>query len=99
MAAARDEGSSEASYQPAAHGPAALLPEPPGPRDTAETGTDDDYRHKKRRGKSIFDIFRLRPWFDGGGRRVAPGPFCSPGYKPRSPSRYSGSVQALPFAS
>ncbi len=55
MAAARDEGSSESAYQ---------APPPTQPRfsephrpEYRRDWDDDDYRHKKRRGKSIFDIF------------------------------------------
>jgi Zn-finger nucleic acid-binding protein len=57
MAAAREEGSSETSMKP---------PQPAQPvqprysepyRPDYRRYDDDDYRHKKRRGKSIFDIF------------------------------------------
>ena len=57
MAAAREEGSSGSSLQP---------PQPAQPAQPRYTESyrpdyrrydDDDYRHKKRRGKSIFDIF------------------------------------------
>ena len=57
MAAAREEGSSDSSMQP---------PQPAQPvqprysepyRPDYRRYDDDDYRHKKRRGKSIFDIF------------------------------------------
>ena len=54
MAAARDEGSSEAAFQPAQ--PAQPRYSEPY-RPETRSWDEDDYRHKKRRGKSIFDIF------------------------------------------
>ncbi len=64
MAAARDEGSADSSFQPAQARYSDQPPQPAQPRysephrsEYRRDWDDDDYRHKKRRGKSIFDIF------------------------------------------